>query len=183
MAGSLATRAADYDSDAGLRSGGARGRWGARDDTDTESRGRPTAAMVQIQIHYEGELRCAATHGPSGTGLHTDAPVDNQGRGESFSPTDLLATALGACMATIMGIRARDLGVDLEGARIEVTKHMVADPLRRVGRLAVRMDLPDAPTEARATLERAAHECPVARSVHPALEVEVDFGWGRLAAG
>ena len=134
--------------------------------------------MVEIKIRYEGQLRCAATHGPSGTDVLTDAPVDNRGRGESFSPTDLLATALGTCMLTIMGIRAEALGLDLEGAQVRVTKHMVADPARRVGRLEVLLELPAVPPEQRPELEQAAHTCPVARSIDPRIALEVDFAWG-----
>ena len=87
---------------------------------------------VEIHFHYVGDLRCESTHTPSGTDLHTDAPVDNQGRGESFSPTDLVATALGSCMLTTMGIAAKARGFDLPGATATVTKEMVADPFRRV---------------------------------------------------
>jgi len=88
--------------------------------------------MVEIDIEYEGDLHCRAMHGPSSAVLSTDAPKDNQGKGEAFSPTDLLATALGACMMTVMGIYARTKGVDLKGTHVHVTKEMVADPRRRV---------------------------------------------------
>ncbi|MEO0650189.1 MAG: OsmC family protein [Planctomycetota bacterium] len=134
--------------------------------------------MVQIDIEYRGELRCEATHGPSGSLLATDAPVDNQGRGESYSPTDLLATSLGTCMLTIMGIRARDLGVKLDGTTVRVAKHMVADPQRRVGRLEVSIRLPAVDAAHQPALEEAAHRCPVANSIDPRIEVEVRFGWG-----
>src|ERR1700719_3756527 len=93
--------------------------------------------MVEIQIAYLGELRCEATHGPSGTRLVTDAPVDNMGKGQSFSPTDLVATALGACMLTIMGIVAQRHNLDLRGTRVKVTKEMATAPVRRIGRLPV----------------------------------------------
>lgn len=134
--------------------------------------------MVEITIRYEGQLRCAATHAPSGTDVLTDAPVDNRGRGESFSPTDLLATALGTCMLTIMGIRAEALGLDLQGSRVRVVKHMVADPARRVGRLEVRLELPAVEPGLRPELEQAAHTCPVAHSIDPRIALEVDFAWG-----
>ena len=98
--------------------------------------------MVEMTLVYEGQLRCAATHGPSGTTLVTDAPVDNHGRGESFSPTDLLATALGSCMLTYVGLAATKHGWQLEGTRLTVKKEMVADPLRRIGRLSVEIRLP-----------------------------------------
>src|SRR2546430_6902827 len=97
--------------------------------------------MVKVTIEYQGELRCVATHEPSGRTLETDAPKDNEGRGESFSPTDLVATALGTCMATIMGIYARRKSIDLRGMKIEVTKEMTPPP-RRIARLAVEIWLP-----------------------------------------
>ena len=107
--------------------------------------------MVEIQVTYQGQLRCQAIHGPSRNQLLTDAPADNQGRGESFSPTDLLATALGACMMTVLGILARRKGWKLDGATVTVDKEMVADPVRRVGRLGVRFTMPSGiPEEARA---------------------------------
>src|SRR5436309_13566194 len=98
--------------------------------------------MVKISIDYLGDLHCVATHGPSGAVLETDAPKDNEGRGESFSPTDLVATALGSCMLTVMGIVARRHGWPLEGARAKVEKHMVSEPVRRIGKLPVRIDMP-----------------------------------------
>ncbi len=134
--------------------------------------------MVEIDVAYEGDLHTTCRHGPSGRDLETDAPVDNQGRGESFSPTDLLATALGTCMLTVMGIAARREGWKLEGARTRVEKHMVADPVRRVGRLVLHFELPAglAP-HARATLEEAARTCPVRQSIHPEIETRLVFDW------
>ena len=135
--------------------------------------------MVRIEATYDGSLRCTATHMPSGTKIITDAPVDNHGRGESFSPTDLLATSLGACMATIMGVAAAKHEADLSGMRITVVKTMVADPDRRVGKLQVVFHVPEDPGEKlRTLLERAAHHCPVHRSLHPDLEVATLFRWG-----
>ena len=133
--------------------------------------------MVRVRVRYEGDLRAEAMHEPSSSRLATDAPKDNEGRGESFSPTDLVATALGSCMLTIMGIVARRHEWPLEGAEVTVDKEMVADPQRRIGRLVVRFSLPDLPAEARAPLERAALSCPVHHSLHPSTEVDVDFGW------
>jgi putative redox protein len=134
--------------------------------------------MVEIEVHYEGTLRTRARHGPSGSGLATDAPRDNEGRGEAFSPTDLLATALGSCMLTTMGIVARRHAWPLEGGRVRVEKHMITGSDRRVGRLVVDFALPAAvPEAARAVLERAAHTCPVHRSLHPEVQVEVRFDW------
>ncbi len=139
--------------------------------------------MVQIDISYRGELRCESSHGPSGTALITDAPKDNEGLGSSFSPTDLVAAALGSCMLTIMGIVAKRHSWALEGARVEVTKGMVADPERRIGRLEVRFLLPDGfDAQVRTALERAAVTCPVHKSLDPRIEVPVHFGWGELGA-
>ncbi len=135
--------------------------------------------MVEVQVTYEGALRCRAVHGPSGAELATDAPLDNRGRGASFSPTDLVGTAMGTCMLTIMGIAAQDHGWDLTGASARVVKHMVADPRRRIGKLAVLLALPAGlPEEARAVLERAARGCPVHASLRPEVEVELRFAWG-----
>ena len=91
--------------------------------------------MIEISIDYQGQLRCSASHQPSGDCLATDAPVDNNGRGEAFSPTDLVATALGTCMATVMGIVARQKDISLEGMKLRVRKHMSADSPRRISRL------------------------------------------------
>lgn len=132
--------------------------------------------MVQIDIVYQGRLRTEATHGPSKTTVVTDAPVDNHGRGESFSPTDLVATALGSCMLTIMGIVAERRGLDLSGTRVVVEKHMVTDPVRRIGRLPVTITLNrDCSAEERKLLEAAALTCPVHKSLHPDIEKPVTF--------
>jgi len=135
--------------------------------------------MVTISVVYQGDLRTQATHGPSKNSFITDAPVDNQGKGASFSPTDLVATALGTCMLTTMGIVAKRQGWVLDGARATVVKHMVADPDRRVGKLVVDLHLPAGfDAQARALLERTAHSCPVNKSLHPKVEVPVTFHWG-----
>ena len=134
--------------------------------------------MVKVTINYEGGLRCAATHGPSGQALHTDAPVDNHGRGESFSPTDLVATALGACMATIMGIAAERHQIDLRGMEIEVTKEMSADAPRRIAKLATTIKVPlPANHPQGALLENAALTCPVHKSLSAEMEKPVQFEW------
>lgn len=136
--------------------------------------------MVRIDIQYEGELHCAVVHTPSGVQLSTDAPTDNQGRGASFSPTDLLATSLGTCMATIMGIAAARHEVELSGMRVTVLKTMVADPERRVGKLQVVFHVPIDPGEKlRTLLERAAAHCPVHHSLHPDIEVATLYRWGQ----
>ena len=135
--------------------------------------------MVQSTITYLGDLHCSAVHGPSGTSLDTDAPKDNQGRGESFSPTDLVSAALGTCILTVMGITARRLGVDMSGASASVDKTMVADPARRIGELSVRIAVPTAvSTEDQAKLERAALTCPVHKSLHPDVQMPITFEWG-----
>ncbi len=140
--------------------------------------------MVSIHIEYQGGLRCEATHGPSGRALPTDAPVDNHGRGESFSPTDLVATALGSCMLTIMGIQAAKHGWDLDGTTVDVTKRMVATPRRRIGALEVTVHVRGAhDDEARRVLTEAARSCPVFESIHPDIEVPVTFRWGAEVPG
>lgn len=138
--------------------------------------------MVDIDITYQGELHCVAHHRPSQARLETDAPVDNQGRGQSFSPTDLVATGLGTCMATVMGIAARRKGYALEGLRIHVRKVMTASPPRRIARLETELSLPATlgvalTTEARAELEHIANTCPVRLSLLDAIEVPVEFDW------
>ena len=135
--------------------------------------------MVTIQMLDQGDLRTQATQGPSKTTLVTDAPVDNQGKGASFSPTDLVATALGTCMLTTMGIVARRHGWDLAGSSATVVKHMVADPERRIGKLAVEIRIPASFGEKeRTVLERTAHTCPVHKSLDPRVEIPVVFHWG-----
>lgn len=134
--------------------------------------------MVQIQMKYEGGLRCTAVHGPSKTKLSTDAPVDNQGKGESFSPTDLVGTALGTCILTTMAIVAERHGWKMEGSEAVVVKHMVADPARRIGKLVVTIRMRGTFDErARETLERTAHTCPVHRSLTPNVEIPMTFEW------
>ena len=135
--------------------------------------------MVSIQFTYQGDLHCTAVHGPSGTGLTTDAPTDNGGRGESFSPTDLLATALGTCMLTVMGIAARTLSLDIAGSTATDEKEMTAAPSRKIASLAVRIHVPKPVSpENRQKLERAAHSCPVHASLHPDVQTPIEFTWG-----
>ena len=134
--------------------------------------------MVNINIVYQGELRCEATHEPSNSKLSTDAPKDNQGRGESFSPTDLVATALGACILTIMGIAARNMQIDLSGTKVKVSKEMTAQPTRRIGKLStvveVFIKLDD---EQKQKLINAAYSCPVHKSLHQDIERPIEFIW------
>jgi len=135
--------------------------------------------MVAIQLEYQGDLHCTAVHGPSGTALSTDAPKDNQGRGESFSPTDLVATALGSCMLTVMGIMARTLNIDIAGSTATVEKEMANAPVRMIQRLTVKIHVPGPISdENKLKLERAAHTCPVHKSLHPDVQMPIEFTWG-----
>jgi putative redox protein len=130
--------------------------------------------MVEMKAEYQGQLSCTLTHGPSGGQIVTDAPKDNQGLGRSFSPTDLLGAALGSCMLTIMGIYAQRHNIDLKGARAAITKEMAVDPVRRVGKLILKITLPaSVPPEHRAPIERAGRSCPVTQSLHPNLVQDV----------
>jgi putative redox protein len=135
--------------------------------------------MVRIETEYQGDLHCVSVHTPSGTALATDAPVDNQGRGESFSPTDLVATALGTCMLTTMGIVARTLNFDLTGATVTVEKEMSSTPPRKINRLIVAIRVPRKTSlENQQRLENAAYTCPVKKSIHPDIETPIEFVWG-----
>lgn len=132
------------------------------------------------KITYLGNLRTESVHLQSGATILSDAPKDNQGQGAAFSPTDLVANALGSCMMTIMGIKARDLGIDLAGTTLEVTKVMQAEP-RRIGAIHITIDSAFQPNEKeQILLERAAFTCPVFLSLHPDLEKTIDFHWGKL---
>lgn len=134
--------------------------------------------MVEIDIEYQGALRCKAVHGPSKTEIVTDAPVDNQGKGEAFSPTDLCATALGSCMATIMGIQARTLEVDISGMNVHVGKTMSADLPRRIVQLDVEVTIPgELSKKHKEELIQAAEHCPVRYSLHPDIKVNLAFNW------
>lgn len=131
------------------------------------------------QIIYKGDLRSVATHIQSGTVIETDAPTDNQGKGERFSPTDLVATALGTCMITTMGIKARTMDIDLAGTKLDVTKIMVSDP-RRIGKIIVHVFFPEGLTiddKQKEILERTARTCPVERTLHPDVELLMEFNW------
>jgi putative redox protein len=135
--------------------------------------------MVTIQVEYQGDLHCRAVHGPSHAEFSTDAPVDNQGRGQSFSPTDLVATALGTCMLTILGIQARTLELDIAGATATVEKEMTSTAPRRIQSLRVTIQIPQAlSAENQLKLERAARACPVHQSLHPDVQMPLEFTWG-----
>jgi len=132
--------------------------------------------MVQIDVTYRGGLRCEAVHGPSGQRLVTDAPVDNHGKGESFSPTDLVATAFGSCLFTIMGIVAEREKIDLTGMRVTVSKEMSAEPPRRIARLTARIVMPCRLEEKqRVKLENAARTCPVHQTLQGNVEMPIEF--------
>jgi len=125
---------------------------------------------------YEGQLRTQATHVASGTSIQTDAPVDNHGRGEAFSPTDLVGTALGTCILTTMAIVAERHNVDLVGSTVDVKKIMSSEPPRRIAQFDVDLYLPATLSESdRALMERVAHTCPVALSLNPEIRQEVRF--------
>lgn len=133
--------------------------------------------MVKCSVTYQGELHCALGHGPSGAQVSTDAPVDNHGKGESFSPTDLMCAATGACMSTIMGIYAQEHALDLRGMRVEVGKEMSANP-RRIARITVDIHVPlPSDTPHRAALEQCATGSPAMHSLHPDIEVPITWHW------
>jgi putative redox protein len=130
------------------------------------------------KVTYLGDLRTEAVHLQSGTVIITDAPTDNQGKGEAFSPTDLCATSLASCMMTIMGISARNHGIDIDGTTAEIHKIMAANP-RRIGAVEIRLTLPDRPysERERQLLETAGRTCPVALSLGPGVEQRIEFIW------
>ena len=132
--------------------------------------------MVEIHVLYEGDLHCKVIHGPSGTTLSTDAPKDNQGKGESFSPTDLVASALGSCLLTTMGIVAKRRVIDLKGSKATVVKDKTLEGTRKIQKLSSTLILPDRLTaEERTLLERTALTCPVHKSISPDIEAPVYF--------
>jgi len=134
--------------------------------------------MIEINIDYEGQLHCSAEHGPSGAEVGTDAPVDNNGKGEAFSPTDLLATSLGTCMATVMGIAAQRKKISLEGMKLRVSKYMSEDPPRRIARLEVEIDMPISEEHPeKKLLQSTVLGCPVHHSINPEIEVPITWNW------
>ncbi|MBQ4279367.1 MAG: OsmC family protein [Rikenellaceae bacterium] len=135
--------------------------------------------MATIETIYQGQLRSEATHLQSGTKIVTDAPVDNHGKGESFSPTDMVAAALGSCMLTIMGIAAEARGIDISGTKLSITKIMAADP-RRISEIKIEFRFPaDYDAKFRRILENAAETCPVAKSLHPDLKQTISFVYAK----
>jgi putative redox protein len=132
--------------------------------------------MTVVDIVYQGGLRCQSIHGPSGTLLETDAPTDNQGKGERFSPTDLVATALSTCILTIMGIVADRHGWDLKGCQARVEKTMSSEAPRRIAKLTVWVTLPTHLEEQqRALLQRAGEQCPVKQSLEGSIPMELHW--------
>lgn len=133
---------------------------------------------VEITAVYQGSLGCVAKHAPSGATLETDAPLDNGGRGSAFSPTDLVATALGTCVLTTMGLVAQRHGIDLTQARVKVIKEMTQSPVRRIASLATEVTIPVAAVpkaEDRQRLQAAAKHCPVHASLHPDVDAPLTF--------
>ena len=129
------------------------------------------------KITYLGDLRTTSTHLQSGTEILSDAPTDNNGKGEAFSPTDLVANAAGSCMMTIMAIKARDMNVDLIGTTLEVTKIMQAEP-RKISKIIIVMNIPITVDEKTKTiLEKTAMNCPVLLSLNPDIEKEITINW------
>jgi putative redox protein len=132
---------------------------------------------MMATVVYQGDLRCECTHLQSGTVTETDAPSDNRGKGERFSPTDTLCVSLATCMITTMGIRAADMKIDLKGTKIDITKHMLNDP-RRVGKIEVTLHLPALEAEKdRILLQKIGDGCPVMRSLHPDVQVLAQYNW------
>lgn len=135
--------------------------------------------MAEIDIRYEGDLRTRCVHRDSGAEFLTDAPKDNQGLGREFSPTDLVAAALGSCSLTLMGIAARKLKIDIEGAQAEVIKEMQTTPLRRVSKLTVKITCSQQFDETtKQKLIAAVETCPVLHSLHPDIQVQFTYIWG-----
>jgi uncharacterized OsmC-like protein len=132
---------------------------------------------MTASIIYKGNLRCEAEHIQSGSVIETDAPSDNRGKGERFSPTDTLCVSLATCMLTTMGIKANDMNVDINQAKADVTKHMASGP-RRVSKIEVTVSLPKNINEKdRIILEKTGDNCPVAKSVHPDIELALVYNW------
>ena len=134
---------------------------------------------MTASIVYKGDLRCECTHVQSGTVIETDAPTDNRGKGQRFSPTDTVCVGLGTCIITTIGIRANDMELNLSGTKLAVTKHMLSDP-RRIGRIEVSIKFPETlqlPEKDRLILQKIGDNCPVMKSLHPDIKVEVKYGW------
>lgn len=134
---------------------------------------------MTASIIYTGNLRCECTHLQSGTVIETDAPIDNRGKGERFSPTDTVCVALATCIVTTMAIKANDMNLDLTGTAIDVTKHMIPDP-RRIGQIDIFLKIPllaKVSDTDRSLLQKVGDNCPVARSLHPDLKQNIQYNW------
>lgn len=134
---------------------------------------------MTASIIYTGNLRCECTHLQSGTVFETDAPIDNRGKGERFSPTDTVCVALATCIVTTMAIKANDMNLDLTGTAIDVTKHMIPDP-RRIGQIDIFLKIPllaKVSDTDRSLLQKVGDNCPVARSLHPDLKQNIQYNW------
>lgn len=129
-------------------------------------------------VTYDANLRTTCLHLQSGSGFETDAPSDNKGQGARFSPTDLIATGLGACLITTMGIKAESMDLKLDGAKVEVTKVMMSEP-RRIGKIIIAVTMPalNLDDHTKEILERVGRTCPVERSLHPDMELDISFTW------
>jgi putative redox protein len=134
--------------------------------------------MVKMHMVYEGDLRCRLTHGPSGSVILTDAPVDNMGKGEAFSPTDLLAASLGSCMLTVMGIFAQKNKINMTGTTVDVEKEMVTSPVRRIGKVTIVFKMAKGiDRNQRAALEQAGLNCPVHKSLGTDVQTPTRFDY------
>lgn len=134
---------------------------------------------MTARIIYKGDLRCECTHLQSGTLIETDAPTDNRGKGERFSPTDTLCVALATCIVTTMALKANDININLAGTKIDVTKHMLAEP-RRIGKIDIVLHFDSniqLEEKDKTILKRVGDNCPVAKSLHPDLEVNMTYNW------
>jgi uncharacterized OsmC-like protein len=134
---------------------------------------------MTASIIYNGALRCAAVHLQSGTEIETDAPTDNRGKGERFSPTDLTATSLGLCLITTVGIKAMDMGINIDGSTLEVTKHMSKEPPRRIVQIdvSVTFKTEGLSEKEKQILENTGSACPVAKSLHPDIVQNITYQW------
>jgi putative redox protein len=133
---------------------------------------------MTASIIYQGNLRCMATHLQSGSIIETDAPTDNRGKGERFSPTDLLCVSLATCIVTTIAMKASDMDINIDDSKIAVTKHMLSDP-RRVGKIDVKIDFTaqNVDEKTKIILERVGHNCPVHKSIHPDVEMNIEYIW------
>ena len=133
---------------------------------------------MTASVTYDANLRTTCLHLQSGSSFETDAPSDNKGQGARFSPTDLIATGLGACLITTMGIKAETMDIKLDGAKVDVTKVMMSEP-RRIGKIIIAVTMPalNLDDKTKEILERVGRTCPVERSLHPDMELDISFQW------